>query len=148
VPTRKQKRRDAKAKRHEYEFVYVDDEGNELDDVPAELEQPKERRNGSKAEPAKKPARQQARGGRAGRTPQPPSWKRSAKRAAILGAIVFVFFSFAGGKGNARYAVALELTALYTLLFVPFTYAIDRFAYRRWQARQPGGGAGATTRKR
>jgi hypothetical protein len=25
------------------------------------------------------------------------------------------------------------------VLFVPFTYVIDRFAYRRWEAKQPGG---------
>lgn len=139
MPSRKQKRREAKSKRHEYEFVYVDGDGNELDEVPDELLAPKERRNGAKATAAKKPAqRPQARGGRSGRTPQPPSWSRSLKRAAILGAVVFVFFSFFGGKGNAKYAVALQLTAMYTLLFVPFTYAIDRFAYRRWQARQHG----------
>ena len=51
MPTRKQRRRQAKEKRHEYEFVYVDDEGNELDDVPEELEhEPKRRepaRNGA-----------------------------------------------------------------------------------------------------
>ena len=142
MPSRKQKRREAKSKRHEYEFVYVDGEGNELDEVPEELVAPKERRNGSKADPAKKTAlRPQARGSRSGRTPQPPSWRRSLKRAAILGVVVFVFFSFFGGKGNAKYAVALQLTAMYTLLFVPFTYAIDRFAYRRWQVRQYGGPA-------
>ncbi|MEP6812844.1 MAG: hypothetical protein ABI990_07640 [Actinomycetota bacterium] len=139
MPSRKQKRREAKSKRHEYEFVYVDGEGNELDEVPEELIAPKGRRNGSKADPAKKTAqRPQARGSRSGRTPQPPSWRRSLKRAAILGAVVFVFFSFFGGKGSAKYAVALQLTAMYTLLFVPFTYAIDRFAYRRWQVRQDG----------
>jgi hypothetical protein len=138
MPSRKQKRREAKSKRHEYEFVYVDGDGNELDEVPDELLEPKERRNGAKAS-AKKPAhRPPARGSRSGRTPQPPSWSRSLKRAAILGAVVFVFFSFFGGKGNAKYAVALQLTAMYTLLFVPFTYAIDRFAYRRWQVRQGG----------
>jgi hypothetical protein len=146
MPSRKQKRREAKSKRHEYEFVYVDGDGNELDEVPDELLAPKERRNGAKAA-AKKPAqRPQARGSRSGRTPQPPSWSRSLKRAAILGAVVFVFFSFFGGKGNAKYAVALQLTAMYTLLFVPFTYAIDRFAYRRWQVRQ--GSAPASPKKR
>jgi hypothetical protein len=140
MPSRKQKRREAKSKRHEYEFVYVDGDGNELDDVPDELIAPRERRNGAKAAAStKKPAqRPQTRGSRSGRTPQPPSWRRSLKRAAILGAVVFVFFSFFGGKGNAKYAVALQLTAMYTLLFVPFTYAIDRFAYRRWQVRQNG----------
>jgi len=144
MPTRKQRRRDAKSKRHEYEFVYVDSEGNELDEVPEELEalKEKERRANARGDGAKAPAGKQpqrGRGGRAGREPQPPSWKRSARRALILGAIVFVFFSFAGGSGNAKYAVAAQLTAMYTLLFIPFTYAIDRFAYRRWQARQAAG---------
>ena len=31
---------------------------------------------------------------------------------------------------------AIKNTIIYTALFVPFTFAIDRFAYRRWQARQ------------
>jgi hypothetical protein len=151
MPTRKQRRRELKSKRHEYEFVYVDGEGNELDEVPEELEAPKEKasRNGARAEAGgKRPAKHQPRGkgGRPAREPHPPSWKRSAKRALILGAIVFVFFSFAGGQGNAKYAVAAQLTAMYTLLFIPFTYAIDRFAYRRWQARQAGGAAPARKR--
>ena len=137
MPTRKQRRRSAKSKRHEYEFVYVDEEGNELDEVPEELAEPKERRNGAKPD-AKASARtsQAARGGRQRRVPQPPSWQRSARRAAILGAIVFVLFSLTGRGGNGRYLVALQLTVMYTVLFIPFTYAIDRFAYRRWQARQ------------
>jgi hypothetical protein len=145
MPTRKQRRRDAKSKRHEYEFVYVDEEGNELDKVPEELDRPKERQNGTRpsgarSSDAKKPAgKQQTRGGRRGRTPQPPSWRRSVRRALILGAVVFVLFSLTGRGGNGRYLVALQLTLLYTVLFVPFTYAIDRFAYRRWQARQAGG---------
>src|SRR5947209_2741204 len=39
VPTRKQRRRQQKARRHEYEYVYVDDEGNEVEVDPAELPQ-------------------------------------------------------------------------------------------------------------
>ena len=34
MPTRKQRRRQAKVKRHEYEFVYVDSEGHELEEPP------------------------------------------------------------------------------------------------------------------
>ena len=142
MPSRKQRRRDQKAKRHDYEFVYVDEEGNELDEVPEELQQPKkeraERTNGTvKAASAKKSAQQ--RGGRRGaREPQPPSWRRSFRRAAILGVVVFIFFSLGGAKGGARYVNALAFALLYTALFVPFTFAIDRFAYRRWQARQAG----------
>jgi hypothetical protein len=133
MPNRKQKRRELKAKRHEYETVYVDAEGNELDDVPEDLVQPKRER--TERASAKK---QQQRGGRAGREPQPPSWRRSLRRAALLGVVVFLFFSLSGPKGNARYVNALAFSVLYTALFIPFTFALDRFVYRRWQARQPG----------
>jgi len=144
MPTRKQRRREAKTKRHEYEFVYVDAEGNEVDDVPAELEQakkqPDERRNGSK--PAASKQQQSARQ-RGRRTPPEPSWNRAFKRAGLLGVVVFVLFSFTAKS----YASALPLAALYTIMFIPFTYFIDRFAYRRWQARQ-GPRSGAPAKKR
>ena len=142
MPTRKQRRREAKAKRHEYEFVYVDAEGRELEDPPAESEstprQREERRNGAqprKQQGAQRPQRPQ-RGTR--RVPQPPSWQRSFRRAGILGAVVFVLFSFTSKNGSGSYVSAALLAALYTALFVPFTYMLDRFAYRRWQAREDG----------
>ena len=37
MPTRKQRRRNQKARRHEYEYVYLDDEGNEVPVEPSEL---------------------------------------------------------------------------------------------------------------
>jgi len=141
MPTRKQRRREAKSKRHEYEYVYVDAEGRELEEPPEDLVEPapkerEERRNGTKpAATAKKPARQQQRRG-PGRVPQPPSWQRAFKRAGFLGIFVFLAFSFLSRKhGSSAYASAAGLAALYTALFIPFTYALDRFAYRRWQAR-------------
>jgi hypothetical protein len=136
MPTRKQKRREAKTKRHDYEFVYLDGDGNELDEVPEELVQPKKSRaestNGAAA--GKKAAPQQ-RGSRAGRVPPVPSWNRAVKRGAMLGVVVFALFSLTA-KGN--YASVLPIAFLYTLHFVPFTYFIARFAYGRWQARPPG----------
>ena len=136
MPTRKQRRREAKSKRHDYEFVYVDDEGNEVEPAPEELESARpdrpERRNGAKPAAGKKPA------SRSGRTPPPPTWRRSFRRAALLGIVVFFLFAI-GAKGKSGgYASAAGLAVLYTALFVPFTYAIDRFAYRRWEARQNG----------
>jgi hypothetical protein len=132
MPSRKQRRREAKAKRHEYEFVYLDAEGNELDDVPEELEpkrEREERRNGSKPAAATK-SQPQPRGRR---EPPVPSWNRAFKRGALLGLVVFVLFSLTA-KGN--YVGVIPLAVLYTALFIPFTFVIDRFAYRRWQARQ------------
>jgi hypothetical protein len=130
MPTRKQKRRDLKAKRHEYEFVYLDDEGNEVEAPSDEPVSPAKSKNGSK--PA---AKKSAPPGRARRVPQPPSWQRAGKRAVLLGVVVFILFTFAA-KGSNRYVTALVPAVIYTVLFIPFTYSIDRFAYRRWQARE------------
>ena len=41
----------------------------------------------------------------------------------------------------------LPLALLYTVLFVPFTYVIDRFAYKRYMARTAGG-TSAPSKKR
>jgi hypothetical protein len=146
MPSRKQRRRVAKDKRHDYEFVYVDGEGNELDEVPEELleaEKTKGSRNGSKAEAGatKKKRQPPPRGAR--RQPPAPSWERAFKRSLMLGAVVFVLFSFtASGNASNRYLAALIPAAIYTALFIPFTFAIDRFAYKRWLARQETEGSG------
>ena len=146
MPSRKQRRRELKQKRHEYEFVYVDGEGNELDEAPPELEEKLKpdraaSRNGSKPAAAKKqPA---SRAGR--RTPPVPSWNRALKRGALLGVVVFVLFSFTA-KGH--WASVVPLALLYTALFIPFTYVIDRFAYKRYQARTAGDTAAPIRKKR
>jgi hypothetical protein len=136
MPSRKQRRRQLKEKRHEYEFVYVDADGNELDEPPDGFEEETKQRavsrNGSKPDPKgqkKKPSQRSA------RTPPVPSWNRAIKRGGLLGVVVFALFSFTA-KGH--WASVIPLALLYTVLFVPFTYTIDRFAYKRWQARQPG----------
>lgn len=131
MPTRKQKRREAKLKRHEYETVYVDSEGNEVEVDEEESEQPKERFGRRADKAVAKPAKGKAPATR-GRAPQPPSWERAGRRALMLGAVVFALFYFTGRKSGASWASAFGLAALYTVLFVPFTYAVDRFAYRRY----------------
>jgi hypothetical protein len=142
MPTRKQKRRELKSKRHDYEFVYVDGEGKELDEVPEEVEQPKkERTNGSKPATAAKKGQP---GPRGRRQPPQPSWRRAFKRGGMLGVVVLVLFSF-GAKGHI--ARVIPLAAIYTLAFIPFTFYIDRFAYRRWEARQQGGGTSPTKKR-
>jgi len=149
MPSRKQRRRELKAKRHEYEFVYVDAEGNELDEAPPELleREKKERTNGAKTAPAKQPAKGSGRG-RSGRVPPEPSWTRAVKRAGMLGAVVFALFALSSGKSGNRYLAGLIPAVAYTLLFIPFTYYIDRFAYKRYQARVAAGDVTPQKKKR
>jgi hypothetical protein len=148
MPTRKQRRREQKSKRHEYEFVYVDSEGNEVDDVPEELEeQPKrERTNGAKPVAAAKSQKSSGSGKRPQqrqlRQPPQPSWNRALKRGGLFAIVIFLFFGLTS-KNHVAAAIAIP----YALFFIPFTYYIDRFAYRRWQARQADGGAAAKTTK-
>jgi hypothetical protein len=137
MPTRKQKRRDQKAKRHVYETVWLDADGNELDEAPPELlelEQKKKEKPAAKATPAG----QQSAGARGRREPPAPSWNRALKRGLMLGAVVFALF---GLTSKGKYVQVLPLAVVYTLLFIPFTYYIDRFAYKRYQARVAAGGA-------
>lgn len=136
MPTRKQRRRDMKAKRHVYETVWLDEEGNELDEPPPELleqEEKKKEKTVAKASSAK-PAQQP----RGRREPQPPSWNRAMKRGLLLGLVVFAMF---GLTSKGKYVQVLPLAVIYTLLFIPFTYWIDRFAYKRYQARTATGAA-------
>jgi hypothetical protein len=132
MPTRKQRRRALKGRRHEYETVWVDAEGNELEEAPEELEAaPPEKRNGAKPKPKAAPQR----GGRALREPPAPSWQRAAKRSLILGVVIFAFFYLAGSKGHHNLGSALLVSVLYTALFIPFSFMIDRFAHNRWLRR-------------
>ena len=137
MPTRKQKRRELKTKRHVYETVWLDEEGNELDQAPPELleaEEKKKEKAAAKATTAQQ--KQPQRGAR--REPPPPSWNRAMKRGGLLGLVVFALF---GLTSKGKYVQVLPLAVIYTLLFIPFTYWIDRFAYKRYQARTAAGPA-------
>lgn len=146
MPSRKQRRRELKGRRHEYETVWLDAEGNELDEPPPDAVEEREKREPAKGAATKgKPQRPQ----RTMRTrvPPAPSWNRAAKRAGLLGIVVFFLFYIAGGKSGNRLGSALGLAVLYTVLFIPFTFVIDRFTYNRYQ-RQQQGAAKPPTKKR
>ena len=112
MATKKQRRRRAKEHRHEY--VWIDDEGNEVeapDDAPE-----KESR---------------ARGPR--RDPQAPSWQRSFRRGAIFAPIMLgtVFLL----SPNLPLATKVTQTLLIVAIFIPFSYFLDRFFHRSFQRR-------------
>ena len=145
MPTRKQRRRTQKERRHEYETVWVDEEGNELDEPPEDLvAAPREKRENGKPKP-KAPAQ---RGGRAVRTPPPPSWRRAAKRSLIIGGALFAVIYLLGSKGGRSFTGAFVLALIYTVIFIPAQFMIDRFAYNRWQRRAAEQAAKRPAKKR
>jgi hypothetical protein len=132
MPTRKQRRRTLKERRHEQAWYSTDEFGNEVEvDAPE-----KEERS---VEPtAKGTAGQKKQGGgsRPIKVPPQPSWSRAVKRAGLIGVVIFVAFYLVGSRnGSHRLSSALLITVVYTAIFVPFTYWIDGFTYRRWQRR-------------
>jgi hypothetical protein len=152
MPTRKQRRRALKERRHEYETVWVDGEGNELEEPPEDAAVP-EQRDRSKTDGARaksKPkARAQQRGSRPVRVPPEPSWRRAVKRGGIFGVVVFAVFAILGSKnGHHSYGTAFIFGAAYTVIFIPFTFYIDRFSYNRWQRRAEQQGQRGAARKR
>lgn len=128
MPTRKQRRRRQKEKRHEYEIVYLDGEGREVE--PEDAKPRDDRRNGKRSD--KHPA-QKGRGGRPVKEVKPPSWSRVVKRALIFGPLIFIAFSLINTSQPilSRLAVA----AVYTAFFVPFMYLMDRAMYRAYLRR-------------
>jgi hypothetical protein len=158
MPTRKQRRRALKERRHDYEYetVWIDPvTGEEVeppeDAAEAEPEQhdkPKHdtpKRNGTK--PKAKAAQQ--RGNRPARVPPAPSWQRATKRALIFGVVIFAVFALLGSKnGQHNYGAAFVFGAVYTLIFIPFTFYIDRFSYNRYQRRAAQQGSKSAAKKR
>lgn len=130
MANQKQRRRRAKEHRHDYDLVYVDEEGNE---VPVETEQA-----------AKPPARAKSAGkvnrtkgvaarGR-GRAVQPPSWPRVLKRGAIFAPIFLITVMLLGGS-RVTLPAAIVQTALLIAVFLPFSYFMDRLVWRQYQKR-------------
>jgi hypothetical protein len=132
VPTRKQRRRRAKEQRHEYEVVYVDDEGNEVEVDPDELQPPKERPQKHKADRAEVRGR--------GRGIDPPSWRRTFRRGLIFAPIFFATVLLI--MPDRELAAAVFQTLLLLVIFIPFSYFMDRVFWRSYQkrlARSSGG---------
>jgi hypothetical protein len=124
MATKKQQRRREKLRRHD--GVWIDPTtGEELtpEEAKARLEVAKEERPA-----AAKPAAQQQRGGRRGREMQPPSWRRLARRWALILPVFIVFVVLTTPDKSAVWgsvAVALPLLAL----FIPLSYLIEKKLY-------------------
>ena len=126
MATKKQQRRRQKLKRHEYEEVYVDEEGNEL--APDEAE---ELVGASTRKAVRTPKERPT--SRSGRTIDPPSWRRTGRRTLIffplMLAVVFLL--------SPELPVATKIINTLVLMgfFVPFSYFMDSMMWRSYQRR-------------
>jgi hypothetical protein len=125
MPSRKQRRRRQKNRRHEWEYVYVDETGEEVEPPPEEVPS----RNGRRADAQAQPRKQAA----AVREVQPPSWRRVAKRGLIFAPIMFLTVTLF----SSDLSVAQRVVNTIFLLgfFLPFSYAMDALMYRMYRKR-------------
>ncbi len=120
MATKKQRRRRAKEQRHDY--MWVDDEGNE---VEPDGSAPAQERSGSGG------------GGRFQREPQAPSWRRTFKRGAIFAPIMFATVLLL--SPDLPMERKITQTLLIVAIFIPFSYFIDRLFYRQYLRRRARG---------
>lgn len=138
MATQKQRRRRAKEKRHEYDLVYVDEDGVEQPvERDAEARKPPSRFGRGTAATRSRKAAPAGKGSRGGREVKPPSWNRVLKRGAIFAPIFLVTVMLLGG-GRVTIAGAILQTVLLVGVFVPFSYFVDKLVWRKQQKRLDG----------
>jgi hypothetical protein len=136
MPSRKQRRRREKSFRHEWEYVEIDPEsGEERPVAVAELRPEKKERPQRK--PAAKGSGAKARPARAGRAPQPPSWRRVWKRTAMFAPLMafFIYWTQSSGDGAVSAPGVILNTLILIAFFGPFSYLVDTMTYRIWTKR-------------
>ena len=116
MATRKQRRRRAKEQRHDY--VWMDDEGNEVEPDGRPVS-------------AEKPSRSES---RLAREPQAPSWQRTFKRGAIFAPIMLATVFLL--SPDLPLSTKLTQTLVIVAIFIPFSYFIDRLFYRSFLRKQ------------
>ena len=128
MPSRKQIRRQQKLKRHEYEEVYVDEEGRELDPEEAQQLIGAAPKAGKAANAAK--AQRSARGVR---TVEPPSARRTLKRGLLFFPLMLVTVILLGK--DLTLTAQITQTVVLMAFFLPFSYFMDTMMFRAYQRR-------------
>ncbi len=137
MATKRQRRRREKGRRHDYEFVYVDPKGEEVEVEEPEPKDRPERKptsgqkptQGAKAKQSSQPS------AKSDREVPPPSWERTLRRAAIFVPIMLLFLYFTRPKSASTGAIVLQ-AAFIVVLLIAFMYGMDTFLYRSYQKRQ------------
>jgi hypothetical protein len=127
MPSRKQRKRRAKDRRHEWEYVYVDDTGEE---VEAPEDEPISRNGKRSPQQAKAKAS-------GGREVQPPSWRKVGKRGLLFAPLMFLTVTLL--SSDLTMTQRLVNTAFLLAFFLPFSYAMDALMYRLYKKRAGAG---------
>jgi hypothetical protein len=133
VSTKKQRRRQQKLRRHEYEDVWVDAEGNVVE-MEGDEDGGTSANGASSAKGSQKPAR--AARARSGKVVQPPSWSRVAKRGLFFAPIMFFLIAVLPGGNRLGTTEKVFIALQYTLMLILFMYLTERITYRIWLKRQ------------
>ena len=123
MPSRKQRKRRAKDRRHEWEYVYVDESGEE---VEAPEDEPISQ-NGKRSPQRAKPK------GSGQREVQPPSWRKVGKRGLLFAPLMFLTVTLL--SSDLTMTQRLVNTAFLLAFFLPFSYAMDALMYRLYKKR-------------
>ncbi len=130
MPSRKQRRRRQKGRRHEYEFVYVDEEGHEVE--PDELPEPS--RNGKAQRPKDKTKPKAGSRGRGpSRVVEPASWRKALRRGLIFAPLMFGVL-YLLNRDLQLLGIVIN-TLILMAFFVPFGYLMDTIMYRAYVRR-------------
>jgi hypothetical protein len=127
MATKKQQRRRQKLQRHEYEEVYVDEEGNELAAEEAEeLVGATTTRRAERA-PKDRPTT------RSGRVLEPPSWRRTLRRSLIFFPLMLIVVFLLSPELPTATKVINTLVLMG--FFIPFSYFMDAMMWRSYERR-------------
>jgi hypothetical protein len=126
MSSRKQRRRRQKVQRHEWEYVEVDEEGNESAVEPVKKKAVATEKAKAKGEQrTNRPARPR-------REVKPPSWNRALKRGALFVPFLYLFLT---ALEHVDPLPAVGVAVLYSAVFIPMFFFVDRMAYRAYRRK-------------
>jgi len=126
VATKKQQRRRQKLKRHDYEDVYVDEEGNVL-----EADQAEELVGTTTARKADRPKDRPTT--RSGRALEPPSWRKTGRRGLLFFPLMLITVMLLGR--DLTLVQQVFQTIVLMCFFLPFSYFMDSMMWRSYERR-------------
>jgi hypothetical protein len=129
VSSKKQKRRREKLQRHEWEYVEIDGEGNESTIEPVK---PKKATATEQTKAKGKTKAKDTRRPRPLREVKPPSWSRALKRGALFVPFLYIFLT---ALEHIDPLPAVGVSLLYSAVFIPMFFFVDRLAYRAYKRR-------------